>query len=66
MAEEKWCNKMAGRTTTDPKETTLKLRLNEEMRNFVEKSAKRKGITLSEYVRNLIQSDMRDKRREAI
>lgn len=55
---------MAGRTTTDPKETTLKLRINEEMRNFVEKSAKRKGITLSEYVRNLIQSDMRDKRRE--
>lgn len=52
---------MAGRTTTDPKETTLKLRINEEMRNFVEKSAKRKGITMSEYVRDLIRSEMRRK-----
>lgn len=53
---------MAGRTTTDPKETTLKLRINEEMRNFVEKSANRKGITMSEYIRNLIRYDMRNKR----
>lgn len=53
---------MAGRTTIDPKETTLKLRLNEDMRNFVEKSAKRKGITMSEYIRNLIHCDMRNKR----
>lgn len=54
---------MAGRTTTDPKETTLKLRLNEDMRSFVERSAKRKGITMSEYVRNLIYADMRQNRR---
>lgn len=50
---------MAGRTTTDPKETTLKLRLNENMRDFVEKSAKRKGITMSEYLRKLIHCEMK-------
>ena len=50
---------MSGRTTTDPKETTLKLRLNEEMREFVEKSAKRKGISMSEYIRNLIHLEIR-------
>ena len=50
---------MAGRTTTDPKETTLKLRLNEDMRTFVEKSSKRKSITMSEYIRNLIYAEMR-------
>lgn len=52
---------MAGRTTTDPKETTLKLRMNENMRDFVVKSAKRKGITMSEYLRDLIRSEMRRK-----
>lgn len=52
---------MQGRTTTDPKETTLKLRLNENMRDFVEKSAKRKGITMSEYLRDLIRYEMRRK-----
>lgn len=56
---------MAGRTTADPKETTLKLRLNEEMRNYVEKTAKRKGITMSEYIRNLIYEDMKQNRRKA-
>ena len=50
---------MAGRTTTDPKETTLKLRLNDEMRTHIEKSAKRKGISMSEYIRNLIHLEIR-------
>ena len=52
---------MAGRTTTDPKETTLKLRLNDEMRTHIEKSAKRKGISMSEYLRQLIYTDMKNK-----
>ena len=52
---------MAGRTTTDPKETTLKLRLNDEMRTHIEKSAKRKGISMSEYLRQLIYTDMKHK-----
>lgn len=53
---------MAGRTTTDPKETTLKLRLNEDMRKFVEQSAKSKRVTMSEYIRNLIHCDMMNKK----
>lgn len=52
---------MAGRTTTDPKETTLKLRLNDEMRTHIEKSAKRKGTSMSEYLRQLIYTDMKNK-----
>ena len=52
---------MAGRTTTDPKETTLKLRLNDEMRTHIEKSAKRKGISMSEYLRQLIYTDIKNK-----
>ena len=52
---------MAGRTTTDPKETTLKLRLNDEMRTHIEKSAKRKGISMSEYLRQLSYTDIKNK-----
>ena len=49
---------MAGRTTNDPKETTIKLRINDDMRNHIEKKSKSKSITMSEYVRNLIRKDM--------
>lgn len=48
------------RSSNDPKETTVKLRLNEDMRNHIEKSAKKKYITMSEYIRQLIRSDMRN------
>lgn len=48
------------RSSNDPKETTLKLRLNEDMRNHVEKSAKRKSVTMSEYLRDLIRKDMKN------
>ena len=47
-----------GRPTSDKKETTIKVRLNEEMREHSEKMADRKGISMSEYLRHLIQSDM--------
>lgn len=49
------------RYSTDPKETTVKLRLNESMRNHIEKSAKAKSVSMSEYIRKLIQKDMRNK-----
>lgn len=51
---------MAGRITSDPKETTLKLRLNEIMRKYVEKQAQRQGCSMSEYLRILIKKDMRN------
>lgn len=47
-----------GRQTNDPKETTIKLRINDDMRNHIEKKSKSKSITMSEYVRNLIRKDM--------
>ena len=50
------------RYSTDPKETTLKVRLNEEMRKHIEKSANAKSVSMSEYIRQLIQNDIRNKR----
>ncbi len=41
------------RYSSDPKETTVKLRLNDDMRRHIEK--------MSEYLRNLIKSDMKSK-----
>ena len=49
------------RISSDPKETTIKLRLNEDMRKDIEKSAKRANKSMSEYMRDLIVKDMRCK-----
>lgn len=49
------------RYSSDPKETTVKLRLNDEMRCHIERSAKAKGVTMSEYLRNLIKADMKNR-----
>ena len=49
------------RYSIDPKGTTVKLRLNEKMRSHIEKSAKSKSISMSEYIRKLIKSDMQNK-----
>lgn len=48
-----------GRPTDNRKDTTLKLRLNDGMREHIEKMAKQKSISMSEYLRCLIESDMR-------
>ena len=50
------------RTTSDPKNEKIKLRLNEELKNHVQRYANKQGISLSEYIRELIQQDMRNKR----
>lgn len=47
------------RTSSDPKETTVKLRINNDMRLHIEKSSKRVGKSMSEYMRKLILKDMR-------
>ena len=46
------------RYSTDPKDTTVKLRLNLEMKNHIVKKSKSVGISVSEYIRNLIKKDM--------
>jgi len=48
----------AGRPTLDKKSQTLKLRLNDEMRDWVEECACDKGVSMSEYIRELIRDDM--------
>lgn len=49
------------RTTSDPKNEKIKLRLNEELKNHVQRYADKQGISLSEYIRELIRQDKRDK-----
>lgn len=48
------------RYSNDPKETTIKLRINELMRNHIENCAKQQAITMSEYIRKLIHKDMQN------
>ena len=43
------------------KESSLELRLNETMRNHIEETAKSKSVSMSEYIRQLIKNDMRNK-----
>ena len=47
-----------GRPTVDKKEQTLKLRLNDEMREWVERRSMLEGVSMSEYIRQLISDDM--------
>lgn len=47
-----------GRPTVDKKETTLKLRLNDDMREHIENRSKRNRVSMSEYLRGLIKADM--------
>lgn len=51
---------MPGRTTTDPKESTLKLRLNDTMRSYIEQKANSGELSMSEYIRELIREDMKN------
>lgn len=50
------------RTTSDPKNEKIKLRLNDDMKSHIEKHSRQEGISLSEYIRELIRQDMRNKR----
>ena len=47
------------RYSSDPKEQVVKLRINEEMKRHIDRECKRKSVTVSEYLRNLIKNDMR-------
>lgn len=49
------------RPTSDPKETTIKVRINEDMKKHIEDMTKRRYISTSEYIRELIRKDMRGK-----
>ncbi|MCM1189372.1 MAG: ribbon-helix-helix domain-containing protein [bacterium] len=46
------------RTTSDPKNEKIKLRLNEDMKHHVDKQSEKEGTSISEYIRELIRQDM--------
>ena len=50
------------RVESDPKNEKIKLRLNEELKNHVQRCADKEGISLSEYIRDLIKQDMINKK----
>ncbi len=50
------------RTTSDPKNEKIKLRLNEDLKNHVQRYADKESVSLSEYIRELIRQDIKNKR----
>lgn len=50
------------RTTSDPQDEKLKLRLNKDLKNHVLKQSSKECISVSEYVRELIRQDMINKK----
>jgi Arc/MetJ-type ribon-helix-helix transcriptional regulator len=44
----------------DKKESTIKLRINEDMRSWIESRVDKEKVSMSEYLRKLILNDMRD------
>lgn len=54
--------KIVMRTTTDPKEHTVRIRLNDEMHSYIIAECQRQRITVSEYIRQMITKDMAKRR----
>lgn len=45
------------RTTTDKKDHVIKIRVNDETKDYLERRAKQSSATVSEYVRQVIEKD---------
>lgn len=52
------------RTTTDKKDHVIKLRVNDETKDYLEKRAKQTSVTVSEYVRQMIDKDRLERNRK--
>lgn len=50
-----------GRPTTDHKNNPIRIRLNEEMRDWIEKKSESTGITISQFIRDMIENEMKNK-----
>lgn len=46
------------KTTDDPKEHTIRVRVNDDMHRYLIETSNRHGSTVSEYVRDMIRRDM--------
>lgn len=49
------------RTTSDPQNEKIKLRLSKDLKSHVNKHASKENVSLSEYIRELIRQDMKNK-----
>lgn len=52
-----------GRPTIDHKNNPIRVRLNEEMRDWIEKKSESTGTTISQLIRDMIENEMKMKRR---
>ena len=50
-----------GRPTIDRKNNPIRIRLNEEMRDWIEKQSMRTGETISQLIRDMIENEMKIK-----
>lgn len=50
-----------GRPTSDRKNNPIRVRLNEEMRDWVEKKSESTGITISQIIRDMIENEIKTK-----
>ena len=50
-----------GRPTTDHKNTPIRVRLNDDMRDWIEKKSELTGITISQLIREMIENEMKTK-----
>lgn len=52
---------LKGRPTIDHKGNPIRVRLNEEMRDWIEKKSELTGITISQLIRDMIENEMKIK-----
>ena len=50
---------MKGRPTTDPKVNTIRIRLNDEMNQWLFKTAESRDITVSQLMREIVEQAMK-------
>lgn len=50
-----------GRPTIDHKNNPIRVRLNEEMRDWIEYRSKITGLTISQLIRDMIENEMKNK-----
>ena len=48
-----------GSYSSEKKESTVKLRVTDDMRKFLDVEARRQGVTISMYIRKIIASEMK-------
>lgn len=50
-----------GRPTTDHKNSPIRVRLNDEMREWIEKKSESTGKTISQLIRDMFEKEMKTK-----